>query len=181
MEQIEKFLAELPLFKTFSPAQLKELIEQSQLRDYAPREAIIHFGQQGRFLGIIINGEAEAVITGEAGERQLGLLRRGNILGEMSLLTGEPTSADVIAMGKCQVLLIPQDVFSSSLAINPEAMKVMARILSERLRSRQQDEEAQVRVEQAWQSLPDPYGLQLSLLTCHENSPTAGETRKSKC
>jgi acetate kinase len=156
-------LAELPLFKSFSSTQLKKLIEQSQLRIYTPREVIINFGQPGRFLGIIIDGEAEAVITEEMGERRrLGLLKRGDFLGEMSLLTGEPTSADVVALEKCQILLIPQEVFSISLAINPDAMKVMARTLTERLRSRQQDDKAQARVEHAWQSVPDPYGLQLS-------------------
>ncbi|MBI4283132.1 MAG: acetate/propionate family kinase [Chloroflexi bacterium] len=165
MEDMEKFLTELPLFKSFSSMQLEKLIEQSQVKTYAPGAVIISFGQPGRFLGIIIDGMAEAVIIGEMNEhRRLGLIKRGDIFGEMSLLTGEPTTADVIALEKCQVFLIPQEVFSSSLAVNPDAVKVMAKTLSERLISRQQDEEAQGRVEQAWQITPDPYGLRLSTI-----------------
>jgi acetate kinase len=38
----------------------------------------------------------------------------------------------------------------------------MARIMTQRLRNRQQSEEAQVMVEEAWQRAPDPYGLRLS-------------------
>ena len=166
MEHIEKFLAELPLFKKFSLTELKKLIGKSHVKTFAPQEVIIHFGQSGRFLGIVLDGEAEAVITSKAGDRiRLGLLERGDFLGEMSLLTGEPTSADVIALKKCNLFLIPQQTFSTIVAVNPEAVKVMAKTITERLRSRQKNEEEQIRVEDAWQNLPDPYGLRLSPAT----------------
>lgn len=133
------------------------------MKDYDANEVIIRFGQPARFLGIVVEGEAEAVLTVESGRRRrLGWLRQGDFLGEMSLLTGEPTSADVVAVEKCRILLIPQDVFLRSLAVNPDAMKLLARTLTERLRSRQQDDDAQERIERAWRNIPDPYGLQLS-------------------
>ena len=166
MEHIEKFLAELPLFKKFSLTELKKLIEKSHVKTFVPQEVIIHFGQPGRFLGIVLDGEAEAVITSKTGDRiRLGLLERGDFLGEMSLLTGEPTSADVIALKKCNLFLIPQQTFSTSVAVNPEAVKVMAKTLTERIKGRQKNEEEQIRVEDAWQNLPDPYGLRLSPAT----------------
>ena len=133
------------------------------MKDYDANEVIIRFGQPARFLGIVVEGEAEAVLTVESGRRRrLGWLQQGDFLGEMSLLTGEPTSADVVAVEKCRILLIPQDVFLRSLAVNPDAMKLLARTLTERLRSRQQDDDAQERIERAWRNIPDPYGLQLS-------------------
>jgi acetate kinase len=166
MEHIEKLLKELPLFEDFSPAELRELVAKSQLRAFAPPEVIIEFGQPGSFLGIILEGEAEAVVATKTGDRQrLGLIRQGGFLGEMSLLTGEPTIADVVALEKCQLLLIPQETFTNLLAVNPHALRVMAKTVTERLRIRQQDEAAQARVEDAWRSVPDPYGLGLSTTT----------------
>jgi acetate kinase len=166
MEHIENFLGELPLFKSFSRSALEKLVEKSHVKTFAPNEAIINFGQPGRFLGIILEGEAEAVVTGKLGERQrLGTLERGDFLGEMSLLTGEPTSADVIALEKCQILLIPQETFSAFLAVNPDAVRVMAKTITERLKSRLRDEEAQARVGNAWRSVDDPYDLRLSPAT----------------
>jgi acetate kinase len=163
MEHIEKLLSELPLFKGFPLSRLRTLIEESQLKTFAPQETIIEFGQPGRFLGVILDGEAEAVITGETGARQrIGTLKQGDFLGEISLLTGEPTSNDVIALEECELLLIPQEVFSTFLAVNPDALKVMAKAITERLKSREQDEAALARVEDAWRSAPDPYGLRLS-------------------
>lgn len=163
MEHIEKFLGELPLFKSFSPPELKKLIEKSHVKTFAPKEVIIQFGQPGRFLGIILEGKAEAVVTSKTGEKnQLGLLNQGDFLGEMSLLTGEPTSADVVAIEKCEIFLIPEDIFSIFVAANPDAVKIIAKTVTDRLKSRQQNEEEQIRVEDAWQSVQDPYGLEIS-------------------
>ncbi len=166
MERVVKLLGNLPLFKTFSPVELEQLVDKSRLQAFAPQEVIISFGEPGRFLGIIVDGEAEALITSELGERQrIGLLQVGDFLGEVSLLTGEPTVADVIALKRCQLLLIPQETFSTFLAANPEALRVMAKAITERLRWRESDEPAQARLEDAWRSVPDPYGLELSTAT----------------
>jgi acetate kinase len=166
VERVEKLLQELPLFKSFPLADLKSLIEKSQLAVYGPQEVIISFGQPGRFLGIILDGAAEAVITNEMGERQrIGGLSQGDFLGEISLVTGNPTVADVIALEQCELLLIPQAVFTTFLAVNPHALRVMARTITQRLRWREQDEAAQIRLEGAWRSVPDPYGLKLQTAT----------------
>ncbi len=163
MEDLEKFLAALPLFHSFSKQGLKKLIDKCLVRSFAPQEVIIHFGQPGKFLGIVLEGEAEAAITKKSGEKiRLGLLKQGDLLGEASLLTGEPTNADVIALEKCRLFLISHKIFSSHVAVNPGAVRVMAKTITDRLRSRQQSEEEQSRVQDAWQNVPDPYGLRLS-------------------
>lgn len=163
MEPLVVFLGELPIFKTFSQEDLERLVEKSRVETYDSGDKIVEFGQPGRFLGIILKGKAEAAVTDKTGKRrQLGLIDTGGFLGEISLLTGEPTNADVIALEKCEVLLIPQETFSTFLATNAEAVKVMARTMTERLRNRQKDEEARARVEEAWRQAPDPYGFRLS-------------------
>lgn len=166
MQQVDTFLKELSLFKGFTSSQLSELVQKSQRKEFKPGDEIIRFGQPGKFLGIVLSGEAEAVVDrGKESQRRLGFNRPGDFLGEMSLLTGEPTSADVIALEDTELLLIPQDVFSSYLAVNPEAIKVMAKTMSERLRNRQQNEEAQALVNEAWKEYPDLYGLNLLTAT----------------
>ncbi len=163
MEDVEKFLADLPLFKKFSKEKLKKLIEKSQVRSFAPEELIIQYGQPGRFLGIILEGQALAVVTGKNGEPvPLGVIKKGDLLGEMSLLTGEPTIADVIATEKCTIILVPQEIFTELIAVNPHAVQIVARTVTERLKSRQKNAEEQNRVEAAWQTASDPYGLKLA-------------------
>jgi acetate kinase len=166
MEHAEKFLKTLPLFKSFSEADLEKLMGKSRIKTFATGEAIIKFSQPGTFMGVILSGEAEAVVSGKSGKpHRIGLLKQGDFMGEISLLTGEPTIADVVALSETEVLLIPQEVFSSLLAVNPDALRLIAKSLSERLKIRQQDEESQSRLEKAWKNIPDPYGLDLSTTT----------------
>jgi len=159
---MEKFLKEHVLFQDVSPENLERLIEDSKEENFAPGETIIEFGQPGRFLGIVIEGRAEAVVDDpERGRHRLGWLNSGDFFGEMSLMTGEPTGAHVIADEKVRVLLIPQKTFTSYLLTNPAAVRLIARTITERLQSRERNEEERNRVDGAWKKLPDPYGLGL--------------------
>ncbi len=159
---MEDFLKGLPLFQEFSREKLSRLIAESRAERYAPGEVIIEFGQPGRFLGIVLEGRAEAVVDDpETGKKRLGGINRGDFFGEMSLMTGEPTSANVVAEESCRVLLIPQETFAEHLVTNPSAVRLIAKTISDRLRNREQNGEARTRLEGAWRKHPDPYGLSL--------------------
>jgi acetate kinase len=163
MENIEKFLGGMPLFEGFSQEKMTELIDHCYFRAYAPGEVIIQMGQHGQFLGILLSGKAEAIIPGESGKRiKIGHIKQGGFLGETSLLTGEPTNADVIAVEKCELFMIPPESFTRYIAVNPQAVRVMAKTITVRLRARQHNEEEQKRIEVAWKNVPDPYGLGLT-------------------
>ncbi len=166
MENIKEFLKGLPLFEGFSPEKMEELIEHCYFRTCAPGEEIIQMGRHGLFLGIILTGRAKAIIPSKTGKRmKIGEIKEGGFLGETSLLTGEPTNADVIAEEKCELLLIPPESFTRYIAIDPHAVRVMAKTITDRLRARQHNEEEQRRIEASWQNVPDPYGLGLSTAT----------------
>jgi acetate kinase len=59
----------VPLFNGFPEDRLKELVDKSELTTFEPNEAIIEFGEAGRFLGILIQGEAESSISDDTGRR----------------------------------------------------------------------------------------------------------------
>ena len=119
-DRAEQTLRACEAFKTFSPSELRTLVEQGRTDTFAPGQVIIAYGQPGRFFGVMLDGEAEAVIDTPSGERRrIGRVQPGDVLGEISLLTGEPTNADVIALRRCELWLIPQDVISSALAVSP--------------------------------------------------------------
>jgi predicted acylesterase/phospholipase RssA/CRP-like cAMP-binding protein len=65
--------------------------------------------------------------------RSLGRLRHGDVVGEMSLLTGEPRSATVVASLPTTALELTQDVFATLLLQYPTIVTNLSRILSRRL------------------------------------------------
>lgn len=150
------------LFQGFPDPKLEELVEGSKVTTFEPDEAIIRFGEEGRFLGILLEGEAEASATDDSGEkRQIGRLSPGQIFGEMSLMTGDRTMADVIGVTRCKVLLIPQGLFSTILISHPPAIKHLSKTISERLKQHASDESGRDLAASALRKSDDPYGFKL--------------------
>jgi CRP-like cAMP-binding protein len=74
-----------------------------------------------------------------AGEEALAILERGDFFGEMTLIDGEPRSADARAHeGAVTVLALDQGTIQEMLALDPEAslefLKLLCRLVAKRLR-----------------------------------------------
>lgn len=163
MDEPEALLKGISLFEDFDDEELSRLVAESELRSYAPGDHVITYGEPGRFLGIILSGSVEVSIVDDDGARErLALIEPGSFVGEMSLLTGEPSCADVISLEETKVLIIPNEICTKHFSDKPGAMRKMIRTISERLRSREEDEAARLRVEGAWRAVEDRYGLRLT-------------------
>lgn len=162
-EHILEFLkTSVELFRDFPQDRLKGLVAVSRVSKFEPNEAIIKFGEEGHFLNILIEGEAAASRTDDSGDRlQVGVLQKGDIFGEIALMTGEKTSADVIGISCCKVLQIPQSFFLSELITYPPAVKLLSRTITDRLKSSASSEAARAVAAQAFRSSDDPYGFKL--------------------
>jgi len=148
---VSEFVRGISLFRRLRPDSLHRIIEHSTVKDFSDGDVVVPYGRQGEILGVILEGRAE-VVSGEPAGEVLATLGAGEYFGEMSLLTGEPTSANVQSAGASRVLLIPQETFSLELARNPEAIQELARTLTERLSRRENDEAEQDAVERARRS-----------------------------
>ena len=155
-----------PLFASFTPAQVEEIVALSEVRTFEGNEAIIECGDEGSFIGVLLSGHGEISIADSMGGRNLlSKLEPGDVFGEMSLLTGDRTVADVIAGNRCFVLLIPQDVFNSHILINPKAVTYLSRLLAERTRAMAVDIDSRQLRARAVEQSEDPYSLSLRSAT----------------
>ena len=80
---------------------------------------------------VILDGEAKVVIDGQ----ERSSLSRGDFFGEISLLTDEPPSADVIAASVLRCLIIPDNELKDFLLKQPSVMYRMLQIEARRLRA----------------------------------------------
>ncbi|MGZ4691069.1 MAG: cyclic nucleotide-binding domain-containing protein [Acidimicrobiia bacterium] len=124
-------VAPIPLFRGLHPDVVQELIETVPTRSFAPGEYLCREGEPGSSLFIIQRGLAH-VTVGPAGVN-VGRLRRGDVIGEMSMLTGEPRTASVVATVDTVALELDQATFAQTLSRHPELLANLTRILSERL------------------------------------------------
>lgn len=129
-------LSDHPLFAGFPPEDLKRICEAGEIRTFEVGETIIRAGEPGTHLGIVLEGRVEVTSADERGRaRRLAELGAMDYFGEISLISGEPTTADVKAVIPAQVLLIPHHVFSEALTAHPQVLQQLARTVSQRLRA----------------------------------------------
>jgi NTE family protein len=101
-------------------------------RHFPARTVICRQGEPGDSLFVIRSGLAQ-VIDEAAGSRTVARLRRGEVVGEMSLITGETRSATVVAAVPTEVLELDQRSFTALLQKYPLVLANLSRILSHRL------------------------------------------------
>lgn len=91
---------------------------------FATGEVIVRENQPGDSMFIVIAGAVG--ITVGPDRRQVALTTQGGYFGEMSMLTGEPRLATVVAKEDCRVLEITAEAFGSYVRNRPEVIDEMA-------------------------------------------------------
>lgn len=157
------FLAHsVPLFRDFPSERLKTLVAGSRVETFAAKEQIKKFGGNIRFLGVLIEGAAEVSVTDDTGiVHHVDSIEAGDVFGEMSLMTGDKSSADVVAVTHCQALLIPEDVFAAKVLSFMPAIHYLSKLITERLRRASIDGTGAELALAAVRQSDDPYGLSL--------------------
>lgn len=90
-------------------------------------------GTPGDGLYVVVKGEAAVRVRGESGdEREVARLRAGDVFGEMSLLTGAPRAATVVALTDLACYRVAKPVVERVLRERPELAAHMAEILARR-------------------------------------------------
>jgi CRP-like cAMP-binding protein len=139
MATIAELVARVSIFKGLDPRAIDRLAERLKTLTFPKDAVIVNQDDPGDAMFIIQKGRVKVVLFGDNGrEVILSMLRPGDFFGEMSLLDGQPRSANVIAIEKAQVLVLAREDFVAHLRENPETgLKILAEMC---LRLRRADE-----------------------------------------
>jgi small-conductance mechanosensitive channel/CRP-like cAMP-binding protein len=135
-----KLLASQPLFSSLDQIQLEHLALGSRRIRFGKGERIISQGDAGNSMFILATGKAEVHVQREGRSQPVGALAAGDCFGEISLLTGEPRSATVLATLDCEVIEIEQETVGILLREHPE----LAESLSDTVVARRSATETQL-------------------------------------
>jgi CRP/FNR family transcriptional regulator, cyclic AMP receptor protein len=123
-----------------SRRELMTLATFSKEKRFAEGAFLFQEGDKGSEMYVVLEGKARIskFIPG-AGEEALAILERGDFFGEMSLIDGEPRSADARAHdGPLTVLALDQGTVREVLAMDPHAalefLQLLCRLVANRLR-----------------------------------------------
>ena len=140
VDRILEIIEHIRLFEDFEREEIRKLA--AGLRCYrAPAgAALIREGDSGDFMVFLLDGQCEIVKNDPTGlPQRIGLAGPGKILGEMSMIDGEPRFASCIALGDTLFAMIDRDDLSRIIADDPRfGIKILLELvllLSQRLRA----------------------------------------------
>lgn len=176
------FLSEVSIFQTLDPAQLDQIADMAEVESYGADAYICHEGEIGDSMYLILDGS----VSLEKDGLELGTYRRrGDCVGEMTLLDEQPRSASLRAKTDVQILYIKRAQFDMLLSSYPEATRELFKVLSTRLRESLSVQIGSIRREAAIeQEIRLSAQIQQALLPCqeigHDQIQTAGYCRPAQ-
>lgn len=132
MERI-LFFKRVPLFKNLSPSDIKQVAAIAEEQSFSDGDLLVQQGELGDVMFIIASGEVRVVTTQDQKEVELARRKSGEYVGEMALISKEPRSATVAAVGNVHTLCIDQKSFEALLRDRPDASLAVIRVLCDRL------------------------------------------------
>ncbi len=129
-----KTLRRVELFSPLNENELSKLAERLKYAPFAKGNIIAKQGSSSQhWLFIIISGEAEVYLEAASGERHtLNVLTKGDIFGEMGLMTGAPRAASVQARTDVECYRLDKDAFEEILLARPAIAEEVSQVLVQR-------------------------------------------------
>jgi len=121
------------------PAALDELRACLEWMTVPTGVSLMNEAEQGDAMYLVLSGRLRAYVKDDEGRPQaVREMGRGQIVGEMSVITGEPRRATVVTLRECVLVRLAKADFDRLLATSPRLSVVMTRQIIEHLRSRQE-------------------------------------------
>ena len=129
-------LEQVAFFKDVAGLDFKALGRRCLWRRCDAGETIIDFEDPSSDIYFVVSGEVRVLIRNPAGrEMILADLEAGEVFGEMSAIDHVPRSANVAAMSRTEVCIMPAVVLRELIFASPAVCERILRLLTGRLRS----------------------------------------------
>lgn len=140
LAEAEDLLGRIDFVQALSEPARHVLAERARFVEYGPGQAVVKQGEQGDTLYLVARGEMSVRVRVDAAgqardggpEREVARLGRGALFGEMSVLTGDPRTATVVAIGDAALLAVDREAFERILGAEPELAQKLADVIAGR-------------------------------------------------
>ncbi len=131
-----EFFRTVPFLRAIHRDAVCPLLNAITFRFIEAGARFITQGEAGDKSYIVQCGESQVVIEKQGQLHPVARICKGDFLGEMALLTGEPRSAHVVASSDMELWEISKEHFEKMIANDPAVGSFLTEIMSERFSSR---------------------------------------------
>jgi small-conductance mechanosensitive channel/CRP-like cAMP-binding protein len=133
-EEERSVIARAPLFQNVLETEHVDiLVSHCKAAEISVGTVLMKQGDPGGSMFIIMEGAASVSITNAAGQtHEVNILATGDVVGEMSLMTGAPRTATVAALTEMRVLEVSKDAIEVLLRKSPVLAERFSNVLADR-------------------------------------------------
>ncbi len=132
LQRRSQALRGVDIFKALSDEEIETLAQRLKPAPFARTEAIARQGGSADWFFLIQEGEAEVRLEEGGRSRSVARLKPGDFAGEMSLMTGEPRSATIVALSDVLAYRLEREDFKDILKKRPEIAVSISATLAQR-------------------------------------------------
>src|SRR5437660_2217492 len=122
------------LFAGLGPAEIDRITGLAATRSFPAGAVVLAEGDSPPGLYLVRTGRADVVVLDAMGvEQVIGRVEPGDVLGEVSLLTGRPVSATIRARERMEVSVVSAEAFTTLAGASPRLLHNLGSILADRL------------------------------------------------
>lgn len=134
LEQRVATLQRITLFNPLTDQERRDLADRLQSVHYVAGSRLAQQNEVGDCLFIVVKGRAAVWLEAHGSRHLLAELGEGEVIGEMSLMTGEPRRATVTARTDMDCYVLNKTGFQATLQQRPELAEIFAQLLTVRSR-----------------------------------------------
>ncbi len=124
-------------FRGLSRSACEALHRRLRPKSFPAGTELLRQGEAARGLYLILSGSVD-IVDAKSDER-IDFDGAGSVLGEMSLLTGQPCSAEVVATSNVEALVLSTEGYEELRRQHPELEIALSQLVSDRLGGRKHD------------------------------------------
>ena len=122
-----------PLFKDFSVEELVAVIAGLKLLTFDRGKVILREGEPGNSLYMLTSGKVKAFVKKDGKQVPIAELEEGAFFGEMSILTGKPRTATIVATEASELLELDRTTLDSITQTHPHVWDVLQEFANQRM------------------------------------------------
>ncbi|MCX5514877.1 hypothetical protein C3941_11020 [Kaistia algarum] len=125
-------LETLPLFEGFGWDGIQALANRAHVRSFPLGASIVRQGDLDASMFVITGGRAKVTFHSPGGSKEIAVLGKGDVVGEISLLTGFSRTASVTAVEPVTAIEIDKTSFTIVVGGRAELLDRLASIVEQR-------------------------------------------------
>ena len=135
MDEMVQFLQKTEVFRGLGRDQLQEVIRLFQEVSFGEGDPVVYMGDESTSVFLITSGQCKVFIPFDfgRGENVLSYLKKGDLFGEMAVVTGRRRSVNITCFTDVGLLVMSREDFWKVANRYPTILKNIISILSERL------------------------------------------------